>query len=75
MEFGATEEHKHQLHLAENRGSTCSTLIMTEAVELNVAWKLALVGAAQGPSALSGVCELAKTSGVRKLVCCLSFLS
>lgn len=48
---------------------------MTEAVELNVAWKLALVGAAQGPSALSGVCELAKTSGVRKLVCCLSFLS
>lgn len=50
-------------------------LIMTEAVELNVAWKLVLVGAAQGPSALSGVCELAKTSGVRKLVCCLSFLS
>lgn len=74
MEFGATEEHKHGYIWLRTGDRRVRLLIRTEAVELKVAWKLAVVGAGQSP-AFSGASELAKASNVRKSVSRLSFLS
>lgn len=75
MEFGATEEHKHGYIWLRTGDRRVRLLIRTEAVELKAAWKLAVVGAGQSPSAFSGASELAKASNVRKSVSRLSFLS